>query len=667
MEYTNELIHETNPYLLQHAHNPVNWQAWHDDVLAAAKKEDKMLLISIGYAACHWCHVMAHESFENKEVADYMNQHFVCIKVDREERPDVDKVYMAAAQMINGNGGWPLNAIALPNGKPFFAATYFPRDQWMQVLQYFVNEYAANRKELEQQAESIAGGINKISELPLKKNEEAFTREDADAIFTHIASKTDKKMGGLTSQVKFPMPSVWEWLLGYHHLTEDAKALSLVELTLDRIKDGGICDQLGGGFARYSTDPYWHAPHFEKMLYDNAQFISLYSHAWQITGKEAYRDVVQQTIEFLKRELYDGQVFYSSLDADSEGEEGKYYVWTYEEVKSILGSDADMFCKYYGIIPQGNWQDGKNIPDRNWGRQTEENDKKPDISVVTHCHQKMMEVRNKRVPPALDNKVLTAWNAMTISALFEAARALDNSEYAALAEKALKFLTANLWDADKNVLYRNYQKGERKTTGFLDDYAFLIKALTDHYQYSFDVHTLLMAGEVMETVIRNFSDPSTVMFYYNDTRFNSLIARSRELDDNVLPAPNSVMAENLLTLGTLLDRDDWKKHASHMVSIIRSDLLQVPTYYSNWGRTMLKQIKTPYEVAVIGDDLLEKARTLQLHFAPDVIYCGSLAAENLPLLEQRYKPGKTMIYVCQNKACRLPVEKAEDALEQVKN
>lgn len=663
----NELINETSPYLLQHAHNAVNWHAWGKTAFEKAKSEDKMVIVSVGYSACHWCHVMAHESFEDKEVAELMNGNFISIKVDREERPDIDIIYMAAAQLINGNGGWPLNAIALPDGRPFFAATYFPKDRWIQLLQYFINEYKTNKGELVTQASQLAQGISQVDKIPFKDRNSTFTVKDAEQVFNGIFRNVDNREGGLASNIKFPMPGVWEWLLEYYHFSKDERALKTVKTTLNKMKDGGIYDQIGGGFARYSTDPHWHLPHFEKMVYDNAQLISLYSHAFQITGDEEYRRIAEETIAFLKNELFDGRGFYSSIDADSEKEEGKYYVWKADEIDRLLGVDAEMFKQYFGIVENGNWEDGKNIPDRNRAKQFTPENIKFDLQKINQCRKELLRERKKRISPSLDDKILTGWNAMATSGLLSASNAFGSGDYAELAEKNLIFIEECRWDAQNRVLFRNLDRNKKITYGFLDDYAFFIKALIECYQYNFDIHYLRVALDLTETVMENFDDDQSRMFFYNDRRFEDVVVRPREVGDNVIPSSNSVMAENLVLLGILFDRKDLILHAESMVTNVKDEMTANPAYYSNWARVLLKLIRNPFEVAIVGKDYVSSLRKLQQHFSADVVYCGSGESEDLPLLEQKFRPGKTMIYVCVNKVCQLPVMQPEKALKQMED
>ncbi|MEO6843570.1 MAG: thioredoxin domain-containing protein, partial [Ginsengibacter sp.] len=432
--YTNALIHETSPYLLQHAHNPVDWYPWGEEALNKAKKENKMLLISVGYAACHWCHVMEHESYEDTAVANIMNENFVCIKVDREERPDVDQVYMNAAYLINGSGGWPLNALTMPDGKPFFAGTYFPRANWIQLLEYFSNLYKTDRAKMKDQADNLAKGIRDIENVPLNESNISFSIKTLNEMFDGFSKKVDVIKGGTAGTMKFPMPATWEYLLQYHYLTGNEDALKAVETTLDNMAKGGIYDQVGGGFSRYATDASWHAPHFEKMLYDNGQLISLYCHAFQLTGNPLYKRIVYETIGFVKRELTSPEGgFYSSLDADSEGKEGKFYVWTKDEIQNILGKDADLFNEYFGITDKGNWEAAENIPDINMGKK--DLGKKYNLThdellqKIDSLKKLVFEKRKERVRPGTDDKILTSWNALMAKGLIDAYRVFGDTNY----------------------------------------------------------------------------------------------------------------------------------------------------------------------------------------------------------------------------------------------
>lgn len=668
--YTNELIHETSPYLLQHAHNPVDWYPWGATALAKAKKEDKMLLISVGYAACHWCHVMEHESYEDTAVANLMNQHFICIKVDREERPDVDQVYMNAAYLISGNGGWPLNALAMPDGKPFYAGTYFPKDKWMQMLTYFISLYKSDRAKLEEQAEHLSKGIRDIEKVPFNNNHVSFSMATLGKLYSTFSPRIDWEKGGTKQIQKFPMPSMWEFLLQYYNLTGNKEALKGVEITLKNMADGGIYDQVGGGFSRYSTDPDWHAPHFEKMLYDNAQLISLYSHAFQITKNPLYKQIVYETVAFIKRELTspDG-AFYSSLDADSEGAEGKYYVWTEKEIKELLGQDAGIFSDYFGITNDGNWEQGTNIPDiikgdKNIAKKYNLTDEEIRLKIKI-LKKRMLQAREKRVRPGTDDKILTSWNALMIKGLIDAYKAFGDDDFLQMARVDLDFLLKNLCTKE-NSLFRNYKNGKGTIPAFLDDYAFMITSLIDFYQVSFDETYLDKANELTAYTVKHFFDSTSGMFYYTDNQYSDLIARKMEVADNVISSSNSEMAKNLFVLSLYFENKNYEEQSKQMVKNVSDDMMKTPGYYSNWAQCMAMQIKEPFEIAIVGNNWKEKLVALQLHFLPDAIFIGGSNEGKISLLQNKLIIGKTMIYVCQNKTCQRPVEKVEEALEQLK-
>jgi uncharacterized protein YyaL (SSP411 family) len=668
--FTNALIHETSPYLLQHAHNPVDWYPWGKEALDKAKKENKMLLISIGYAACHWCHVMEHESYEDTTVANIMNANFVCIKVDREERPDVDQVYMNAAYLINGSGGWPLNALAMPDGKPFFAGTYFPKENWIQLLEYFSNLYKTDRKKLEVQADNVSKGIRDIENVPMNNSAVSFNMKTLDAMFAGFSDKIDTTKGGTKGAMKFPMPATWEYLLHYHYLSGNKEALKAVETTLDNMANGGIYDQVGGGFSRYATDPSWHAPHFEKMLYDNAQLISLYSHAFQITRNPLYKRIVYETIAFVKRELTSpGGGFYSSLDADSEGKEGKFYVWKKEEIKNILGKDADLFDEYFGITESGNWESGENIPDRNMGVKNLENKYNLTndelVQKIDSLKEIVFEKRKERVRPGTDDKILTSWNALMAKGLIDAYRAFGDKSFLALAKKNIDFLLKNI-ETKNGGLYRNYKNGEATINAFLDDYAFLINALINYYQVSFDESYLQKAFTLSSYVEEHFFDKASGMFFYTDDQYSNLIARKMEVSDNVIPSSNSEMAKNLLLLSLYFENKKYEDQSLQMIKNVSEDIQKTPGYYGNWAQAMAMQIRQPYEVAIVGNDWQKKLSILQKQYLPNTIYLGGNNEGNLPLLENKLMKGKTMIYVCENKTCRRPVEEVAEALKQIK-
>jgi len=669
--FTNELIKESSPYLLQHAHNPVNWYPWGEKALEKAKKENKLVIISIGYAACHWCHVMEHESFEDVEVANYMNEHFVCIKVDREERPDVDQIYMTASQLINGSGGWPLNALALPNGEPFFAGTYYPKENWLKLLAYFVNIKNKNPESLKEQAQKLTEGIKGSEYIELVKEKSSISKEDLDLVFKKWKPSIDFKKGGENRAPKFPMPSNWEYLMQYYNLTKNKEALRAVTTTLNNMAFGGIYDQIGGGFSRYSTDVNWKAPHFEKMLYDNAQLVSLYCHAYQLTKEPLYKKVVYETLNFIETELTSSETaFYSSLDADSEGEEGKYYVWTYKEIESILGSETNLFADYYNIRKGGNWEKGTNILYRK--DTNDEFAKKHDLSIeklqtkIKNSTTILLKERFTRIKPQLDDKIITAWNSLMLTGYVDAYRAFGEEKYLNKAIKNADFLLKNVI-SNENELTRNFKNGKATIPAFLDDYAFTISAFINLYQATFEEKWLYKAKELTNYTVNHFFDSETGMFFYTNKNYSNLIARKMEIADNVIPSSNSEMAKNLFKLSLYFEEKSYAQKAKQMFTNVQKDANNNIRYYSNWGILEISLVKEPYEVAIIGSDFQKVRKTLDQNYLPNVIFLGGRKEGSLPLLRNKLMENETYIYVCQNKACKLPTKDSKEALNQINN
>tara|TARA_R110000868_G_scaffold157599_1_gene384971 strand:- start:5972 stop:8083 length:2112 start_codon:yes stop_codon:yes gene_type:complete len=669
--FTNELIHESSPYLLQHAHNPVNWYPWGEKAFQKAKNENKLVLISIGYAACHWCHVMEHESFEDVATAKYMNEHFICIKVDREERPDVDQVYMTAAQLLTGSGGWPLNALALADGKPFFAGTYFPNKNWLEMLHYFVEIQNKNPKDLVEQAKKVTQGIKSVENISFVKEESIASIADLNSVFNKWKSNIDFKKGGIDNTPKFPMPSNWEYLLQYHSLTKDSEALRAVTTTLDNMAFGGIYDQLGGGFSRYSTDANWLVPHFEKMLYDNAQLVSLYSHAYQLTKKPLYKTIVYETLAFIDRELTSPEGgFYSSLDADSDGEEGKYYVWTDEELISILGKDASLFSEYYNVTKSGNWEHQKNILHRKLS--DTEIASKNHISIeelqktVTECKLKLNKIRSSRVKPRLDDKILTAWNALMLKGYVDAYRAFDDTNFLNKALKNAAFLNKNMIGKSNEVM-RNYKNSKATINGLLDDYAFTISGFTDLYQATFDEKWLYKAKDLNEYVVTHFYDSNSGMFFYTHNNHSNLIARKMEVADNVIPSSNSEMAKNLFFLGLYFDNSDYSQKSKQMLTNVKKDIHRDISYYSNWGIMEIQLVRKPFEVAIVGNEFEKIRKAFDKNYLPNVLLLGGKTEGTLTLLEGKLTPEQTTIYICKDKVCNRPTKEIKTALQQLNN
>jgi uncharacterized protein YyaL (SSP411 family) len=667
-KHTNSLIHENSPYLLQHAHNPVHWYPWGNEALSKAKNENKLILVSIGYAACHWCHVMEHESFENEEVAKIMNEFFVCIKVDREERPDIDQIYMDAVQMMTGGGGWPLNCFAMPNGKPFYGGTYFRTTDWVNVLQGIQNAWLNEAEKVKSVANQLAKGIRENEIITLKSQTPSFAVADLENAFHQWEKDFDTREGGNNRAPKFPLPNSLQFLLRYYYHTKNQAALNQLTLTLDKMAGGGIYDQVGGGFARYSVDAIWKVPHFEKMLYDNAQLISLYAEAYQLTKIPEYRQVIVQTLEFIHRELSlpEGG-FYSSLDADSEGVEGKFYVWEKSEVHEFLKDDSDLFCEYYGISDPANWEEGNILMIQ---ADKEKLARKYHISVkkleedLEKGRRALLQRRKDRVRPALDDKVLCSWNALMLKAYVDAYKALGDEKYLASAIKNADFIQENLWKG-KAHLHRNYKDGSAKINAFLDDYSFTIEAFVALYQATFNEKYLLKANDLLEHVILHFSDEQSGMFFYTSDEDAELIARKMELIDNVIPSSNSSIAKSLFLLGTYLDKSSYLERAAQMMANMKPRLEKTISYHSNWGQLYFCLANPPIEIVVVGEDALQQKREIEKLFLPNVLISGSQRASNLPLLQNRYVKDKTSFYLCVNKSCQLPVTHVNDLLEQL--
>ena len=667
--HTNELIHETSPYLLQHAHNPVNWQPWSEKSLNQAQAENKLLLISIGYSACHWCHVMEHESFEDPEVAQVMNAHFVCIKVDREERPDVDHIYMSAVQLLTGRGGWPLNCIALPDGRPIWGGTYFQKENWMQALQAVSKFYTENPNETLEYAVKLQEGIEQNSLVPISKENSEVDPLLLPSLLKKWQSYFDTKNGGTKGAPKFMLPNNWQFLLRAGKEFQDEKLVEQVKLTLQKMAFGGLYDQIGGGFARYSTDEIWKVPHFEKMLYDNAQLLQLYAEAYQTSPNPFYQQVVSETIEFLKRELLSPENgFYSALDADSEGEEGKFYTWTKPELQQLLGSDFDLFSGYYHVNSLGFWEHNQYILIR-----TEDNysfAEKHQLSIenletkIQSWKQLLLKERAKRIRPGLDDKILTSWNALTISGLISCFKAFGDRHFLELALENANFLKQKMINGDGKLLH-SYKNNQAKINGFLEDYAFSIEAFIAIFEATGEKEWLDEAQKLTEITFRDFYDESKTIFYFTANNQKDLITRTIEIHDNVIPSSNSVMAKNLFRLSYLLDRPDYQIIAQKMLDLVRGKMADYPSGYSNWSQLMLNLTCNHFEVAIAGENAISLLSELQKQYLPNVIFCAGASENNLPLLRNRFVSGKTLIYICQNNTCQLPVETVDEAIKLI--
>ncbi len=653
--HTNALINETSPYLLQHAHNPVNWYPWNEEALQKAKTENKLLLISVGYSACHWCHVMEHESFENEEVASIMNEHFICIKVDREERPDVDKIYMEAVQMLTGRGGWPLNCFALPDGRPVWGGTYFQKQQWLQVLNQLAELNKNGKEKLQQQADALMQGIQQL-EMPLADNTDA---PDIYKAIQNSSKRFDTKFGGFGEAPKFPMPVSLNLIHQIGSLQNDSELLSFLYLTLDHMASGGIYDQVGGGFARYSVDERWFAPHFEKMLYDNAQLISLYSNAYKTSRNELYKRIVDETIQFVEQELTAPEgIFYSALDADSEGEEGEFYIWKYLELKEVIGDDEHFFS-YFNIKENGNWEMGKNILhgeiSRNQYAELHQLDCEIFETQIDAALDKLYDVRKNRIRPELDDKALTSWNALMIKGLCDTYQALGEEKHLHMAEKAMQYLIKQVKQDDGHLL-RTSKNGISKIDAFLDDYAFMIEALISLYEVTFNEFYLNEAQKLTHYTIDNFYNSTAQVFYYTSKSGEQLIARKTDVQDNVIPSSVGAMANNLIRLHQLYHLPEFEEIANVLIQKMYKLAAEHPTYYAQWA--LLTHLQNErQEMVITGEQAIHYRTELQKQLRPGVVYAGSVdATSELEILKDRYKEGVTLIYKCRNKTCELPVE-----------
>jgi len=667
-EYKNRLANASSPYLQEHADNPVDWYEWGDEALERAQKEGKPLLISVGYASCHWCHVMEAETFMDTTVARIMNDHFISIKVDREERPDIDQIYIDAAQLISGSAGWPLNAFALPDGRPFFAATYFTKDQWIRLLKQVAETYQNDESSLRKQAAAIIKGVRNQDAILLPVDSIPAAPVSSTDIFAHCKPAIDTINGGLVDGPKFPMPAIWEFMLQHHYTTNDPSALTYAEITLDAMRRGGIYDHLRGGFARYATDSTWTIPHFEKMLYDNAQLVKLYAQAYQVTGKREYEVVARETLAFVNAELTSSRgTFYSSINADTERQEGKFYVWSQNEINQALDpTTAKLFSETFNVTAAGNWEANKNVlfksrASKQSGRTVDESESPESLS---NARQTLLTIRNRRVRPSTDDKILTAWNALMIEGYLQAFDAFGDEDYLTAAVEAANHLEKDRMD-DNGHLWRIKDKGHTPIEGFLDDYALLCRAFIKLYQGTFDTRYLNRARSIADYAIQNFQDSKTGLFFYSlDTSTHQLVQRI-EVNDEVIPSSNAVLAESLFLLSEYYQHQPYFQQYQKMVTAMPAGLLHQGPYYASWARLIGLVESKPFEVAIVGPDAAAKRARLMSSYLPTCILSGG-KEENLPLLENKKVEGKTLIYVCRNRVCKFPVERVEQALEQLK-
>ncbi len=673
--YTNNLITETSPYLLQHAHNPVNWNAWNETTLQRAKKEGKLMIVSIGYAACHWCHVMEHESFEDSTVAAVMNKNYIPVKVDREERPDVDQTYINAVQLMTGSAGWPLNVVTLPDGRPVWGGTYFKKENWIEALEQIQKVYTTDPGKLEEYADRLEKGLKGMDLVHLNTADVNFKTFPTENIIKKWSQNFDVLNGGYKSAPKFMMPNNYDYLLRYAVQENNKEILNYVTLTLDKMAYGGLYDHVGGGFARYSTDEKWHIPHFEKMLYDNAQLVSLYSKAYLVTKNPLYKEVVAKTLDFISREMTNEQGgFYSSLDADSNNEAGKleegaFYVFTKKELEQLLNNDFNIFKEYYNVNSYGKWENEHYVLIRKSDDASIE--KEFNLSSETLQQKKkewkkiLLDFRNKRPKPRLDDKTLTSWNALMLKGYVDAYKAFQKKEYLDAALKSAAFISERQLQQN-GQLFHNYKNEKSNINGYLEDYALTIEAFTGLYQITLDQKWLNLSKKMADYSVQNFFDTEKQMFYFTSKQDPVIVTRNFEYRDNVIPASNSVMAKNFFVLSKYFENTGFGEISHQMLKNVSPEMEQYPSGFSNWLDLLANYQNNFYEVVVVGKDASEKIKELNKTYLPNIIIAGSSGEKEGPLFENRYVEGETLIYVCVNNACQLPVAKTKSAIESLK-
>lgn len=667
---SNRLAKESSPYLLQHANNPVDWFPWGEEALEKARTENKMLIISIGYSACHWCHVMEHQSFEDEKVARIMNDLFVCIKVDREERPDIDQVYMAAVQIMTGQGGWPLNCFTLPDGRPLYGGTYFPKEKWISALINIADLWKNEPEKCLQYAHELTQGVQRLDSIKWSEDAGGILQQLPDRAWQGWSERIDTTEGGPNRAPKFPLPNNYLFLLRYYHLSGNESAFRHVCLTLDKIAMGGINDHVGGGFARYSTDMLWKVPHFEKMMYDNGQLVSLYSEAYQLTGKEFYLDTVRETLQWVAREMTTPEgAFYSALDADSEGEEGKYYVWKKNELELLLQEEYALFADVFSVNSIGYWEEENYVLIMRESHEALAN--KHGITVaqlkerMAKAKMILLSARSKRVRPGLDDKILTSWNALMLRGYVDAWRVTGDPEYLLAAKKNARFVITRLIKPD-GTLWHSHKNGVSTINAFLEDYAFVIDAFIALYQTDFDEEYLTQAFGLCRIAMDKFHDNDSPLLFFTSSDDPKLITRKHEVSDNVIPASNSVMALNMYYLGKLYGDVALLERAQRMLKCVEQEMMDYGPGYSNWLILALHHVYPSREVAIVGKTVDKTAAALRKHYLPNAIFAGSTGASAIPVLRDRLIDGKTLIYVCENNTCGLPVEEVERALVQLR-
>ena len=658
----NELHLETSPYLLQHANNPVHWKAWKPKSLATAKENNRLIIISIGYSACHWCHVMEHESFEDKAVAQIMNTHFLAIKVDREERPDVDAVYMKAVQIMTGSGGWPLNVVTLPDGRPVWGGTYFKKEEWIETLEQLQEFYQSSPEKMIDYAEKLHQGIQATG-LIRNENPETEVNQNILKLLVEKWKKSfDFEFGGMARAPKFMMPNNYQFLLRYGYQKKDKNVLDFVNLTLTKMAYGGLFDTVDGGFSRYSVDMKWHIPHFEKMLYDNGQLVSLYSDTYKLTKNPLFKEVIEKTLRFVEKEFMnpDGG-FYSALDADSlnsdnQLQEGAFYFWKIPELKAIIKEDFDLFRQVFNCNAFGLWEEENYVLIQNqslYDIAEQNNIPITELQAKKIFWEKLLyKEREKRPKPRLDDKCLTSWNAIMLKGYVDAYKALGNQKYLDIALQNAHFIIKNLW-SDSGNLFHNYKNGTSTINGYLEDYCFVIAAFIALYEATLDEKWLNDAKQLTDYSLEHFYDSKKSFFAFTSNLEEALITTHYETEDNVIPASNSVMAKNLFQLSIYFNNSFYEK-VSHQMLIALLPGIDYPSAFSNWMDLALNYSEQNKELAVCGQEALAYCAKINSQYIPNVILAGTQKESTLPFLKSRYRNQETLFYLCQNKTCLMP-------------
>jgi uncharacterized protein YyaL (SSP411 family) len=672
----NRLAHETSPYLLQHANNPVDWYPWGPEALEQAKRDDKPILLSIGYAACHWCHVMEHESFENPATAALMNERFVNIKVDREERPDIDGIYMQAVQAMTGHGGWPMTMFLTPDGVPFYGGTYFPREDrqgmpsFTRILTVVSDSYRSKRADVARTAESVQEMYG--ASMAATRSAGPLSSAVLDEAYRALSNRYDETNGGFEGAPKFPQTMSLDFLLRYAARRGVEHAVAMVSHSFRQMARGGIYDQVGGGFARYAVDAIWLVPHFEKMLYDNALLVRLGAHLWQATKDDDVRRVVEETIDWACRELRSPEGgFYASFDADSEGHEGKFYVWSAEEFDRVLGDDAPLLRAYWGVTDDGNFEDHTILSVVGDARALAARHGLSDAQfgdVVRRSKARLYDVRKARVWPGLDDKILASWNGLMVRGVAEAARAFGNARYRAVAEESATFLFASL--VRDGRVFRSYKNGQARIAGYLEDYAALGLAALAVYELTFDRRWLEHAREMRDAMVQWFWDDTSGAFYDTASDHETLITRPREVPDNAIPSGTSLAVELLLRLAELFDEGDARTRATYVVETLAPAIARYPSAFGHLLGSADMIVNGAVELAIAGEpdsaDFARLARTAAEHYVPSLVLAGGMQTAGVALLDGRTtSDGAATAYLCRNYACDLPATTAEQLADQL--